>query len=80
MRSRVRLLRGVPVIHVACQNCGAWDIVGPGHPAVRFNSAAGTHELFDRTALKHAHDEDCQPDADGNYPLHFTFMAATAAA
>jgi hypothetical protein len=68
------------VIHVACQNCGAWDIVGPGHPAVRLNPETQQHELFDRTALQQRHDENCQPDEDGNYPLHFTFMAGTVAA
>jgi hypothetical protein len=68
------------VIHVACQNCGAWDIVGPGHPAVRPNPETQQHELFDRNAVRHTHAEDCQPDEDGNYPLHFTFMAGTATA
>lgn len=68
------------MIHVACQNCGTFDIVGPGHPAVTYSAEAQQHVLTDRTALKHAHADDCQPNAEGNYPLAFTFMAATAAA
>lgn len=63
------------MIHVQCQGCGAWDIAGPGHPAVRQDPGTGQHELFDRTALRHAHADGCQPDAAGNYPLAFTFLS-----
>ena len=64
------------MIHVSCRNCGTFDIVGPGHPAVTFDQDKQQHVLADRTALKHAHDENCQPHPEtGHYPLHFTFMA-----
>lgn len=66
------------MIHVACK-CGTFDIVGPGHPAVEQSADTGQHLLTDRTKLRHAHADDCQPDADGNYPLHFTFMAPVGA-
>lgn len=62
-------------IHVACANCGTFDIVGPGHPAAVYDEEKGQHVLTDRTALRHAHDENCQPNDEGNYPLHFTFLA-----
>ncbi|MGO9216563.1 MAG: hypothetical protein ACLP5E_02130 [Streptosporangiaceae bacterium] len=57
---------------VTCKNCGAQDLVGQGHPAVR-PRGDGTHEFYDRTALRHAHGAGCAPDADGNYPLDFSF-------
>jgi hypothetical protein len=72
------------LIHILCQNCGTFDIVGPGHPATTYvphpddphNPEAGQHVLTDRTALKHAHAEDCEPHPEtGHYPLAFTFMA-----
>lgn len=67
------------MIHVACKNCGTFDIAGPGHPAVRFNPDTQQHEVFDRTALRHSHADDCQPHPEtGHYPLTFTFMFATA--
>jgi hypothetical protein len=66
------------LIHVQCKNCGTFDVAGPGHPAVQYNSQAGQHVLFDRTALRHDHADGCEPGDDGNYPLHFTFMAGTA--
>ena len=62
------------LIHVACK-CGAFDIVGPGHPAVGRHPETGQHLLTDRAKLKHAHADGCQPNEDGNYPLTFTFMA-----
>jgi hypothetical protein len=66
------------LIHVHCQNCGTFDIVGPGHPATTYDPASGQHVLTDRTALKHSHADDCEPHPEtGHYPLHFTFMAAT---
>jgi hypothetical protein len=67
------------VIHVACQNCGTFDIAGPGHPAVTYDTEKQQHVLTDRTALRHSHADDCQPGEDGNYPLHFTFMAPVGA-
>jgi len=63
---------------VACKNCGSFDIAGPGHPAVEYDSEAGQHVLTDRTALRHSHDDDCQPGDDGNYPLAFTFIGTIA--
>ena len=68
------------MIHIACQNCPAFDIVGPGHPAVTFDEEKQQHVLTDRTALKHSHADDCQPDANGNYPLAFTFLAPVGGA
>jgi hypothetical protein len=73
------------MIHVSCKGCGTYDIVGPGHPATVYvphpdhpdDPEAGQHVLTDRSALRHAHADDCQPGEDGNYPLHFDFMAAT---
>jgi hypothetical protein len=63
-------------IHVACTNCGTFDIAGPGHPAVTQDPATGQHALTDRTALRHSHADDCQPHPEtGHYPLAFTFMA-----
>jgi hypothetical protein len=74
------------LIHVQCQNCQAFDIAGPGHPAVECAHPAGTgcdaegaqHVLVSREKLRHSHADGCQPDEDGNYPLAFTFMAGTA--
>ena len=68
------------MIHISCRSCGAFDIAGPGHPAVTQDPVTGQHVLTDRTALRHAHAGDCQPGEDGNYPLAFTFMAALAPA
>lgn len=73
------------MIHVACQ-CGTFDIVGPGHPAVECGhppdvgcrDEAAAHVLTDRAKLKHAHRDDCQPGDNGHYPLTFTFMAGIA--
>ena len=62
------------MIHVSCKNCAAFDIAGPGHPAVEFDAVAGQHVLTDRTKLRHNHADDCQPGDDGNYPLHFTLI------
>jgi hypothetical protein len=76
------------VIHVACTGCGTFDIVGPGHPAVECTHPPDVgcrdegvaHVLTDRTKLKHAHRDDCEPDPEtGHYPLHFTFMAGVGA-
>ena len=65
--------------HVSCRSCGSFDIAGPGHPAVEYDNEAGQHVLTDRTKLRHAHDEDCQPDAEtGHYPLAFTFIGTIA--
>jgi hypothetical protein len=67
------------VIHVSCRNCGTFDIVGPGHPAVEFDEEKQQHLLVSRTALKHSHADDCEPHPEtGHYPLHFTFMAGMA--
>lgn len=73
------------MIHAQCQNCGTFDIAGPGHPAVTCahddatacaDAEAGQHVLTDRTALRHAHAEDCEPHPEtGHYPLAFTFFA-----
>jgi hypothetical protein len=64
---------------VTCQNCGAYDMVGPGHPAVR-DRGDGTHELHDRAAVRHDHADGCEPHPEtGNYPLDFSFMTAPAA-
>jgi hypothetical protein len=63
------------VIHIACQRCGTFDIVGPGHPAVTFDEEAQQHVLISREKLRHSHGDDCQPGEDGNYPLAFTFTA-----
>lgn len=74
------------MIHIACQGCHAFDIVGPGHPATVYvphpdapdDPARGQHVLTDRTKLKHSHADGCMPGDDGNYPLHFTFMPGMA--
>lgn len=63
------------MIHVSCKNCSAYDIVGPGHPATTYVAETDQHVLTDRSAIRHSHADDCQPGADGNYPLHFEFMA-----
>jgi hypothetical protein len=65
------------MIHVLCRTCGEWEIVGPGHPAVRPNPDTGQHELHDRTALLPGC--DCPEDGEGGRPLAFTFMGGTAA-
>ncbi len=76
------------MIHISCQNCHSYDIVGPGHPAVTYvphperpdDPEAGQHVLTDRSALRHSHAEDCEPHPEtGHYPLHFEFMAAVGA-
>lgn len=65
-------------IHISCKNCGTYDIVGPGHPATAYDPEADRHVLTDRSALRHAHADDCEPHPEtGHYPLHFEFMAAT---
>lgn len=76
------------MIHVSCRSCHAYDIVGPGHPAVTCghdegtactDAGSGTHVLTDRSALRHSHADDCEPHPEtGHYPLHFEFMAGTA--
>lgn len=61
---------------VTCRGCGASDTAGPGHPAVR-DRGDGTHELHDRTALRHDHADGCEPDPEtGHYPLDFSFTVA----
>lgn len=73
------------MIHISCRSCGTYDIVGPGHPAAECNHSpdvgcddeTAQHVLTDRAKLRHAHADDCQPGDDGNYPLHFDFMAGT---
>jgi hypothetical protein len=69
------------VIHAQCRSCGTFDIAGPGHPAVTYDEQAGQHVLTDRTALRHSHADDCEPDAEtGHYPLAFTFFRAVGGA
>ena len=73
------------MIHVSCKGCHAYDIVGPGHPATTYvphpdDPDKDQHVLTDRSALRHAHADDCQPGDDGNYPLHLEFMAGTVTA
>jgi hypothetical protein len=64
------------MIHVLCRTCGEWEIVGPGHPAMR-DRGDGTHEIHDRALL--LENCACPPDdLSGSRPLAFTFMAATA--
>ena len=63
---------------ITCKNCGAYDIVGPGHPAMR-DRGDGTHEFHDRSAVRHAHAQDCKPDKAGNRPFDFGFMVAPPA-
>jgi hypothetical protein len=78
------------LIHVSCkgQNCNAYDVVGPWHPATThvpdpadpLNPEAGLHVLTDRSALRHNHADDCEPHPEtGHYPLHFEFMAGSDA-
>lgn len=70
--------------HVSCKNCGTFDIVGPWHPATTYspdpsdpgNQDKGQHVITDRAAVRHSHDDDCQPGEEGHYPLAFTFMGA----
>ena len=57
---------------VSCKQCGTQDLVGPGHPATR-PRGDGTHEIFDRSAFRHTHADDCLPGEDGNRPLDFAF-------
>lgn len=65
------------MIHVHCQNCGTFDVVGPGHPAVQFDGERQQHVLTDRAKLRHSHADDCEPHPEtGHYPLHFTFLGA----
>jgi hypothetical protein len=66
------------MLHVACGDCGNWDIVGPGHPAVRLNPVTGQHEFHDRSALTLNHGDGCS-NTDHRGPLHFTFMAGIQA-
>lgn len=76
------------MIHVHCRGCGAFDIAGPGHPAVTCahedgtacgDAGPGQHVLTDRAALRHSHADGCEPHPEtGRYPLAFTFMAGTA--
>jgi hypothetical protein len=72
------------VWHVSCKNCGTFDIVGAWHPATTYvphpddpaDPEKGQHVITDRTAVRHSHDDDCQPNEEGHYPLAFTFMGA----
>jgi hypothetical protein len=68
------------VWHVSCKSCNAYDIVGAGHPATTYNPETDQHVITDRSAFRHAHADDCQPGEDGNYPLHFDFMAGVGPA
>ena len=74
------------MIHVSCKSegCRAFDVVGPGHPAVTCDhdgtacdsAGPGRHVLTDRAALRHDHADGCEPHPEtGHYPLAFTFMA-----
>jgi len=64
---------------VTCQGCGTYDIVASGHPAMR-DRGDGTHELHDRTAVRHVHADGCAPDPEtGHYPLDFSLMSAPPA-
>jgi len=68
------------VWHVSCRNCGTFDIVGPGHPATTYDPESDRHVITDRTALRHSHEDDCEPHPEtGERPLHFTFMAPIGA-
>ena len=60
------------MIHVQCGECGQWQIVGPGHPSVRFNPETGHHEFFDRSAAV-GHGDGCGNDGSG--PMALTFLA-----
>jgi hypothetical protein len=62
------------LIHAQCQNCGTFDIIGPGHPAGETDPVTGLFTWTDRAALRHSHADDCQPGDDGNYPLHITLL------
>jgi hypothetical protein len=66
------------MIHVMCASCGEFEIVGPGHPAMRANPDTGQQELHDRSALLPGC--DCPDDGEGSRPLKFTFMAGSAPA
>jgi hypothetical protein len=64
---------------VTCKGCGSYDIVAPGHPAMR-DRGDGTHELHDRGALRHNHAEGCEPHPEtGHHPVDFSFMVAPPA-
>lgn len=57
------------MIHIFCKQCGEWEIVSPGHPAVRLNPDTQQHEFFDRTIVP----ASCKC-SDADTPLAFTFM------
>jgi hypothetical protein len=56
---------------VTCHQCGSYDLVGPGHPAVRQveGSWPGHYEFFDRTAVRHNHGPQCVNDPESGYSL-----------
>lgn len=67
------------LIHVSCDNCGTFDITGPGHPAGETDPETQAFTLTDRTALNHSHADDCEPHPEtGHYPLTFTFIGGVA--
>ena len=74
--ARASMLNNVWLI--TCNNCGTYDIVGPGHPATE-HLGDGVHGYGDRTALRHSHAEGCEPNEEGNYSLDHSFMIAPPA-
>ena len=64
---------------VTCKGgCGSYDIVGPGHPGVRFNEESGQHEFHDRDSLRHNHKDSCVKHPEDGYSLDFSFMPRPA--
>lgn len=73
--------------HVQCKNCGRWDVVSPGHPAMRPRAGGGTelhdpHAAVDRagcTCCPEDHDHAAATRESGNAcrPVTITAMAST---
>lgn len=66
------------VWYVTCKGCKTYDIVGPGHPAVRQVPETGLFEVHDRQALhtRLGHKPGCDFHTTGESPLDFSFGAA----
>ena len=66
---------------LTCKGCGAYDVVGPGHPAVRPQEGSpGVVEIYDRSAVRHSHAAECEhKDKNGDGPMDFSFMPSPAA-
>ncbi|MGA2412697.1 MAG: hypothetical protein ABSG46_20230 [Candidatus Binataceae bacterium] len=58
---------------MTCHECGTYDLVGPGHPAVKYVPDTGMYGVYDRTKFRHDHGPDCVNDPESGYSLDWSF-------